>query len=247
MERVTTQPVETDTRRDKRRRAILEAAGALFLEKGYEATTLGEIVSRSGGSLTTLYELFGHKTGLLSALVSERCGAIATVIDSIAVTELPTREALRTIACELFAHLSDAAAIALLRVVIAESARQPELGHLFYEAGPASGRRIMAAFLAGQASHGALDVDDANEAAVNFFNMLLGEYQLRLLCGVPADAGTDEIERHISRTVDAFLRLYSPAADRGANALAADQDRSLSGNANAVAQDRATKEALPLK
>jgi AcrR family transcriptional regulator len=206
-----TQPTSNaaDTRRDKRRRAILDAADALFFEKGYEATTLGEIVARSGGSLTTLYELFGNKTGLLSALVRERCLSITAVIDSVAIAELPPREALCTVARHLFTLLTDAGGIALFRVVIAESARQPELGRQFYEAGPASGRRIMAAFLAGQSAQGGLQVDDAEEAALHFFHMLLGDYQTRLLCGLPAAADAGEVERHIDRTIDAFLRLYA--------------------------------------
>lgn len=198
-----------DTRRDKRRRAILDAANALFFEKGYEATTLGEIVARSGGSLSTLYELFGNKTGLLSALVRERCDSIAAIIDSVAIAELPLREALCTVARHLFTLLTDPSGIALYRVVIAESARQPEFGRQFYEAGPTAGRRIMAAFLAGQAAQGGLQVDDAEEAALYFFHMLLGDYQTRLLCGLPAAADAGEVERHIDRTVDAFLRLYA--------------------------------------
>ena len=54
-------------RLDQRRRAILASARALFVEQGYEKTTLGEIVERAGGSLATVYKLFGNKDGLLEA------------------------------------------------------------------------------------------------------------------------------------------------------------------------------------
>ena len=49
---------------DARRQAIMDAAKALFLSKGYAATSLEEIIATSGGSLATLYKLFGNKQGL---------------------------------------------------------------------------------------------------------------------------------------------------------------------------------------
>ena len=51
-----------------RHEAILDAAETLFIEQGYDRTSLAEIVRRSGGSLATLYELFGNKQGLLHAI-----------------------------------------------------------------------------------------------------------------------------------------------------------------------------------
>lgn len=54
--------------RERRHEAILDAAETLFIEQGYDRTSLAEIVRRSGGSLATLYELFGNKQGLLHAI-----------------------------------------------------------------------------------------------------------------------------------------------------------------------------------
>jgi len=59
---------ETAIRRARRRGAILDAAEELFIERGYEGTKLAKIVRRSGGSLATLYEIFGNKQGLLHAI-----------------------------------------------------------------------------------------------------------------------------------------------------------------------------------
>src|SRR3546814_8686691 len=62
--------------RERRQSAILDAAESLFLEQGYERTSLAEIVKRSGGSLATLYELFVNKQGLLRAIATRWCDEV---------------------------------------------------------------------------------------------------------------------------------------------------------------------------
>lgn len=49
---------------------MMSAAETLFLEQGYQNTTLAAVVQKSGGSLATLYEHFGNKQGLLRAIIT---------------------------------------------------------------------------------------------------------------------------------------------------------------------------------
>ena len=51
------------------RRAILDAAAALFVEPGYAATPLTAIAANAGVAIQTVYKVFGSKQALLSALV----------------------------------------------------------------------------------------------------------------------------------------------------------------------------------
>jgi len=51
------------------RRAILDAAAALFVEPGYAATPLTAIAAEAGVAVQTVYKIFGSKQALLSALV----------------------------------------------------------------------------------------------------------------------------------------------------------------------------------
>lgn len=192
---------------------MLDAAAELFAEKGYEAATLSDVVARSGGSMSTLYELFGSKAGLLAAMVGERCSRIATVIDGATLSGREPAEALRQIGRFLMDQLNDSDGIALLRIVIAESSRQPELGRRFYEAGPASGRRTMGRYLAAQVARGALEIENCEVAGLFFFHMLLGDMQMRSLCALP-NPDRSEVDAHIDRTVDAFMRLYATPDER---------------------------------
>jgi len=51
------------------RRAVLEAARQLFLERGYAATTVSAIAAEAGVSVETVYKAFGNKPGLVKAVV----------------------------------------------------------------------------------------------------------------------------------------------------------------------------------
>lgn len=197
-----------ERKREKRRQAILAAAHDLFLEKGYEATTLHDIVGRSGGSLATLYEMFENKPGLLRALIQARCSAISETVDRAVSEHKPHREALREIAEHMFDQILDPKSVGLSRVVVAQSAAQPDLGRLLYEAGPATGQAKVAEYFAQQADAGSLSIDDPMEAAQMLFQMMFGHLHNRLLFNLPMNLTSEEKAKHLDRSLDAFLRIY---------------------------------------
>jgi AcrR family transcriptional regulator len=75
---VSTRPGRGATRRigapsgprkaDQRRATLIEAASKLFLEKGYEATTMDEIAAAAHFAKGTLYHYFANKAELLQVL-----------------------------------------------------------------------------------------------------------------------------------------------------------------------------------
>ena len=191
-----------------RREAILAAAYDLFLEKGYEATTLSDIVRRSGGSLATLYEMFENKPGLLRALVGDRCSQISDTIDQAVSSQKPPRQALRDIAEYMFDKIIDPNAIALFKAALA----QPELGRKLYEAGPANGQAKVAEYLALQSKAGRLSVDDPVFAAQMFFQMMFGHFHQQLLFGVPLTLTAADKARHFDAVLAAFFKIFGPVA-----------------------------------
>jgi AcrR family transcriptional regulator len=56
------------------RRAVVEAARVLFLERGYPATTIDAISDRSDVPPATVYRLFSSKLGILKALLDVSIG-----------------------------------------------------------------------------------------------------------------------------------------------------------------------------
>ena len=206
-----------ERKREIRREAILAAAYDLFLEKGYEATTLSDIVGRSGGSLATLYEMFEGKSGLLRALVGDRCSLISDAIDQAVSSHKPTREALREIAEYMFDKIIDPNGIALFKAALA----QPELGRKLYEAGPANGQAKVAEYLALQSQNGDLSIDDPVFAAQLFFQMMFGHFHQQLLFGVPVTLTAADKARHFDTVMAAYFKIYGPARTRAATPQAA--------------------------
>jgi AcrR family transcriptional regulator len=68
------------------RRAVLDAAGGLFLERGYGATTIDAISSASDVPQATVYRLFSSKPGILKALLDR---SVAGDDEPVAVADRP--------------------------------------------------------------------------------------------------------------------------------------------------------------
>ena len=122
-----------EDRLDKRRFAIVESARVLFLEQGYDQTTLADVVNRAGGSLATLYKLFGNKEGLLLAVVRGQAESGADIVVQAAASALSPGETLYTIGARLHDRFLHPDNMALLRVVIARSLTDPEFARNFYQ------------------------------------------------------------------------------------------------------------------
>ena len=74
---------------------ILAAAKDLFLQHGYEQTSLEMIISVAGGSRRSIYHEFGNKRGLLMAVTQQQVSIQTGTIASIKTTMSTPREALK--------------------------------------------------------------------------------------------------------------------------------------------------------
>lgn len=78
-----------------RREEILQAAKELFLEQGYEATTIRRIADRVGISAPALYLYFRDKDALLLALCDQTFGYLMESIDELEKTVSDPMERVR--------------------------------------------------------------------------------------------------------------------------------------------------------
>lgn len=194
------------SRRGKERmEKILEAATALFLKNGYGYTTMDAVVEKSGGSKATLYSLFPNKGELFRAVVdrvvSIRDGAELGSSENI-------EEDLLRFAMKRLRIVFSTAHMALLRVIIAERDRFPDIARMYYEEGPQRSYHTLSAYLHGTSKLQLLSIDDVEEAAEFFAGMLMHQWYLEHLyisSGAPSEAAILKRARDV---VDRFLRSY---------------------------------------
>src|SRR3954447_906944 len=143
-------------RLEARRRAFLEAATAVFLDKGYAATTLDDIIARSGGSRQTLYALFGGKQGLFKALVAERCAKIFSPLCGEDLLDRAPDDVLVDVGIRFIETVTTPDTLGVYRLVVSEGIFMKELAEQFWENGPARTRAMLARYFEQQVRRGTL-------------------------------------------------------------------------------------------
>jgi AcrR family transcriptional regulator len=208
MTRALDTPDARAARRDLRRQAIMDAAAALFLSKGYAATSLADVVRQSGGSLQTLYELFGSKAGLFKALIESRCDVVLGVFDEAGLADRPPEEALYQFGKRLFDLVMSPEGLAAMRLIIAEGGQSPEIAEAFFANGPDMGQNKIRDYLEGQVARRRLAVPDADRAARQFCDLVKSHYCMKALCGFRITLSPAEAEAHVRSAVTLFLKAY---------------------------------------
>ena len=119
-------------RKDARPAEILDAALAVFAQKGFAATKLDDIAARAGITKGTIYLYFDSKQALFEALARQSVGAqIELVTAQLATFPGSSAELLRFVLSTMgrFAMTSDR--VVLPRLVLAEAANFPKLAEFW--------------------------------------------------------------------------------------------------------------------
>jgi TetR/AcrR family transcriptional regulator, mexJK operon transcriptional repressor len=202
----------SETRTDRKRKAILEAATTLFLRNGYRGTSMDEIAALAAVSKQTVYKQFADKERLFAEIVR---GTVDEVADPIH-DELPDLTSshnlehdLRDLARQQLASALQPKVLQLRRLVIGEAGRFPELGRAFYERGGGRSEASLAALFEKLTEHGVLRAHDPHLAATHF-NLLVMAIPINraMLLGddeLPTEA---DLDRHARDGVRAFLAAY---------------------------------------
>jgi len=152
------------------RTAILEAATDLFLGLGYDRTSLARVADRAGVSKATLFKQFPTKAELFEATVL----AAGDTSDSEPL-EPPSGDfhaGLMSLGAAYAELLSRPRIADLIRAVIAESARFPELRERTFDFGTLPVLRALRRYLQTANTEGIASVDDLDVAAAQFLGMI---------------------------------------------------------------------------
>lgn len=206
-------PAKTDTpaapalsaRAEQRREAFLDAAREVFIEQGYETASMAEIVSRAGGSLSTLYAQFGDKEGLFLAVVSRRVKELSSAMQLELSAHTPAEEGLRRIGENFAAHLLTPTGVGLYRIILGLGPKFPELSRQFHEKGLTEVRDALAAYLTDREEACELKLRNPERAANFFLEMVRGTMAQRALLNPGYYPDKDEIREVVDDAVSLFL------------------------------------------
>lgn len=191
----------------EKRGAILEAAATLFLEQGFERTTVDAIAAKAGVSKLTVYSHFEGKEGLFRALVVEKCAEHFGERDFEALAGLGPTVALTRIALAFLNLMFHPDVVALHRVLAAGHA--PQMNQTFWDSGPAPTLASLAALLQRFDAEGALSVAHPAQAADQFFSLLRGADHLRAVLNLGTPPSARRLKEIGTAAVAMFVRAYA--------------------------------------
>jgi AcrR family transcriptional regulator len=188
---------------ERKSEAILEAATALFAEKG-AAASMEAIARRAGVSKQTLYNRYASKVEIGRALAERRSDAITAPLRSGG----DPLEVLTALAETMLAKLCTGDGRSSMRGVALMSPQAPDLAAAVYHAGPGESMRRLSGWLAEQDREGRLRVPDPRLAAEMFSGMTMGHGHLRGVLGVEEPAF--DVTARAQETARRFIRAFAP-------------------------------------
>ena len=187
------------------RQRILAVATELFLVEGYGSTTIEAVAARAGISKRTFYHRFDDKAVLFNAVVHEIIAQIRPPADVPLIEGATLGDILRRLAVMILHAALSPQALALHRLVMAESVRFPELARAV--SGDGSTREAMTLIsdlLAREVRKPKLSAENRTFAAEQFIFMVVSVPQRRAM-GYGAPMTAAQIDAWADKTVALFL------------------------------------------
>ncbi|HYM87127.1 MAG TPA: TetR/AcrR family transcriptional regulator [Pseudoxanthomonas sp.] len=189
---------------------FLDAATEVFTEKGYQHARLSEIVARAGGSLATLYRVFGDKEGLAHAIIQRRLQDLTARVQDLNLSGLPPEQALRQAAERIAEGMATAESVVIHRIVIGEGQSFPGMRDWFFDHAVAAVRASLSGYFEQEVAAGRLRLASPSMAASQFFMMLFGDLVIRVSSGNLQDPDAKELQAYAQAAVDLFLHGALP-------------------------------------
>ena len=191
-----------------KRKAILEAAKALFLSNGYDGSSMDAIAAEAGVSKLTVYSHFTDKEKLFAEAVKSKCEEQLPELLFELDDEVPVAQLLLNIGRGFNELINSRESVELHRVMVSLAAQDSKLSRMFYEAGPQRVLHGMEELLRQADQSGKLRVPDPLSAADQFFCLIKGGANFRLLIGCGEALQGAEAEAHVCDAVEGFLRAF---------------------------------------
>jgi len=203
-------------RKEARPAELLEAALALFVEKGYAATRSEEVAKAAGVSKGTLYLYFPSKEELLKAVIQHFLGTeIAAGVEEAAGLEGHAAQVMEQLLVSWWTRVYEGPASGVFKLVITEVRNFPEIAAFWVERVVDPGQKLVEGMLRrGIASGEFRDVDI--QAAVHSILM-----PMILLCVHKHSFGACDVAKDLSIDPVGFMHAHMRLVFQGLEARSA--------------------------
>lgn len=193
---------------------ILDVATDLFLTHGYGATSIEAIAQRAQISKRTFYHRFDDKAVLFSAVVHRIIDRLRPPADVPLVEGANLQEVLQRLASIIVRAALTPQAIALHRLIVAESARFPNLAAVIAQPGATDEAiRLIGGLLEEEARVGRIVLENSTFAAEQFLHMVVTVPQRRAM-GLGAPMSARELDAWPRDVANLFLNGCRGPASR---------------------------------
>src|SRR5580658_5139976 len=151
------------SRSDRKRKALLLAATEVFLDKGYDSTSMDDVAAKAAVSKPTVYKYFSDKERLFAEIVLATTSNMVGLVNLISETMSgqPSAESgLLPLARQFLTALMQPRVLRLRRLVMANADRFPDVGRSWYEQGFERALATLATSFRDLADRKLLRVDD---------------------------------------------------------------------------------------
>ena len=202
--------------RTSARERIATVARDLFVAQGFAAVSVDEIARCAQVSKPTIYAHFGDKERLFLDILETACARLIAPLVSEDARGKPIAEVLHNHALHYARAVLDPEVIALHRLCVGEAKRFPMVSQHYFERGPRTANKALAAFLRERADAGEIHCPDCELAAWHYAALVIATERTRLLFHVDEKPDWAEIDQQTRAAVDLFLRGVLGHASWGA-------------------------------
>lgn len=194
----------------EKRSAIIDAAQNLFSERGIDGASIEAIAAASGVSKVTVYRHFPDKAAIFLSMILRENDRLARLISEANVPNGTLEERLNQFGVPLLTMLNEPCHLALDRTMAIEAHRNPEIGQLFFNAGPGRTLELLTDLLVDASARGEIDLEDPRVAARDLMALWFSFGVLeRKYLPQREYAETSKLRSQIERGTSVFLRAYS--------------------------------------
>jgi AcrR family transcriptional regulator len=206
--RKQSEPTKSEKRTERVTNRLLEAASKLFMERGFDATSMSEIARHARASKETFYRHFPGKEDLFRAVVIRGASGLAAELSALLPSHDPPEKALAAFGELFLDRILSAKSVAFHRVMAMERERFPEFVQSLRADGRERVRASLASYLKEQVARGRLREMDTAVGARQFLDLAAAEMiSAATRCGRPKPSRA-EIRQRVKEAIDCFLHGY---------------------------------------